>query len=72
MGLSDCEILVVVLDERGCDVDSEQIAEEVRKRANVINRLSSMVLDHQIALVVLLMEQLYRAWTILKGQSYHH
>ena len=27
MGLSDCEILVVVLDERGCDVDSEQIAE---------------------------------------------
>ncbi|XP_013611911.1 PREDICTED: putative RNA methyltransferase At5g10620 isoform X2 [Brassica oleracea var. oleracea] len=87
---------VVVLDERGRDVDSEQMAEllgdagnsgasrisfciggayghgsEVRKRANVTIRLSSMVLNHQIALVVLL-EQLYRAWTILKGQNYHH
>ncbi|CAF1787729.1 unnamed protein product [Brassica napus] len=90
------QAVVVVLDERGRDVDSEQMAEllgdagnsgasrisfciggayghgsEVRKRANVTIRLSSMVLNHQIALVVL-MEQLYRAWTILKGQNYHH
>ncbi|AED91572.1 putative protein [Arabidopsis thaliana] len=87
---------VVVLDERGRDIDSEQMAEllgdagnsgasrisfciggayghgtQVRKRANVTIRLSSMVLNHQIALVVL-MEQLYRSWTILKGQNYHH
>ncbi|CAN8256708.1 unnamed protein product [Cochlearia groenlandica] len=87
---------VVVLDERGRDIDSEQMAEllgdagnsgaskisfciggayghgtQVRNRANVKIRLSSMVMNHQIALVVL-MEQLYRAWTILKGQKYHH
>ncbi|KAL5699515.1 23S rRNA (pseudouridine(1915)-N(3))-methyltransferase [Ranunculus cassubicifolius] len=44
---------------------------QLRERANVTIKLSSMVLNHQIALVVL-MEQLYRAWTILKGQKYHH
>ncbi|XP_008781756.1 putative RNA methyltransferase At5g10620 isoform X3 [Phoenix dactylifera] len=45
--------------------------QQVRDRADVIIRLSSMVLNHQIALIVLL-EQLYRAWTIIKGQKYHH
>ncbi|TYI22800.1 hypothetical protein ES332_A06G127100v1 [Gossypium tomentosum] len=45
--------------------------QRVRKRANVSIKLSSMVLNHQIALVVL-MEQIYRSWTILKGQKYHH
>ncbi|KAH7664766.1 23S rRNA (pseudouridine(1915)-N(3))-methyltransferase protein [Dioscorea alata] len=44
---------------------------QVRERADVTIRLSSMVLNHQIALIVLL-EQLYRAWTIIKGQKYHH
>ncbi|XP_034683657.1 putative RNA methyltransferase At5g10620 isoform X1 [Vitis riparia] len=44
--------------------------EQLRKRANISIKLSSMVLNHQIALLVL-MEQLYRAWTILKGQKYH-
>ncbi|PIA43823.1 hypothetical protein AQUCO_01800102v1 [Aquilegia coerulea] len=44
---------------------------QVHERANVTIKLSSMVLNHQIALIVLL-EQLYRAWTILKGQKYHH
>ncbi|CAL9229853.1 unnamed protein product [Arabidopsis halleri] len=44
---------------------------QVGKRANVTIRLSSMVLNHQIALVVLI-EQLYRSWTIIKGQNYHH
>ncbi|OVA19238.1 SPOUT methyltransferase [Macleaya cordata] len=87
---------VVLLDEHGLDIGSEQMAElvgdagnsgsstisfciggpyghgrQVRERANVTIKLSSMVLNHQIALVVLL-EQLYRAWTILKGQKYHH
>ncbi|TYH66635.1 hypothetical protein ES332_D06G137300v1 [Gossypium tomentosum] len=75
---------VVMLDERGLDLSSEQLAEllgdagntaasrlsfciggpyghgqRVRKRANVSIKLSSMVLNHQIALVVL-MEQIYR------------
>ncbi|ERN12485.1 hypothetical protein AMTRI_Chr01g136820 [Amborella trichopoda] len=45
--------------------------QKLRKRADVTVRLSTMVLNHQVALIVLL-EQLYRAWTILKGQKYHH
>ncbi|KAK2661165.1 hypothetical protein Ddye_007698 [Dipteronia dyeriana] len=44
---------------------------KMRERANMSIKLSSMVLNHQIALLVL-MEQLYRSWTILKGQNYHH
>jgi rRNA large subunit m3Psi methyltransferase RlmH len=46
-------------------------AKEVRQRADDQIRLSSMVLNHQVAHVVLL-EQLYRAWTILRGEPYHH
>ncbi|KAK1290645.1 putative RNA methyltransferase [Acorus calamus] len=74
---------VVVLDERGEDIESEHLAgllveagktgslsiafciggpyghgPRLRKRADATIRLSSMVLNHQIALVVLL-EQLY-------------
>lgn len=44
---------------------------QLRERADVSIKVSSLVLNHQIALIVL-MEQLYRAWTILKGQKYHH
>ncbi|XP_028113122.1 putative RNA methyltransferase At5g10620 isoform X2 [Camellia sinensis] len=87
---------VVMLDEHGLDIESEQMAEligdagntgassllfciggsyghgrQLRQRANLSIKLSSLVLNHQIALVVL-MEQLYRAWTILRGQKYHH
>ncbi|KAK1685300.1 hypothetical protein QYE76_046148 [Lolium multiflorum] len=90
------EDFVVVLDENGKDVMSEQIADligdagstgssrltfciggpyglgvQVRERADATIRLSSLVLNHQVALIVL-MEQLYRAWTIIKGQKYHH
>ncbi|CAI5483593.1 unnamed protein product [Closterium sp. Yama58-4] len=87
---------VVVLDERGRTVTSEQLAQliadcadashrsltfvvggpyghgsQVTARANSSIRLSSLVLNHEVALVVLA-EQLYRAWTILKGEKYHH
>ncbi|XP_078443481.1 methyltransferase isoform X2 [Wolffia australiana] len=90
------EDMVIMLDERGLDMGSTDLAElvrdagergssrlvfciggsyghgpQLRARANVTIKLSSMVLNHQIALIVLL-EQLYRAWTILKGQKYHH
>ncbi|XP_015885321.3 putative RNA methyltransferase At5g10620 [Ziziphus jujuba] len=87
---------VVLLDEGGRDIRSEQMAELLgdagntgasrlsfciggpyghgrllRERANKSIKLSSMVFNHQIALLVLV-EQLYRSWTILKGQKYHH
>ncbi|OWM77254.1 putative RNA methyltransferase At5g10620 isoform X2 [Punica granatum] len=45
--------------------------QKLRERADKSVKLSSLVLNHQIALVVL-MEQLYRSWTIIKGQKYHH
>ncbi|KAG1670829.1 hypothetical protein FOA52_003420 [Chlamydomonas sp. UWO 241] len=86
---------VVLLDERGRDVSSEDFAkmiaaagdrgtplafliggpfghaEEVRARGSESVRLSRCVLNHQVAHVVLL-EQLYRGWTILRGEPYHH
>ena len=43
----------------------------LRQKANRVIKLSDMVLNHQIARVLLL-EQLYRGWTILKGEPYHH
>ena len=46
-------------------------APEVRQRADDVVRLSSCVLNHSVARIVLL-EQLYRGWTILRGEPYHH
>jgi len=43
----------------------------VRARADAQVKLSSMVMNHQVARIVLL-EQVYRAWTILRGEPYHH
>ncbi|XP_028798317.1 putative RNA methyltransferase At5g10620 isoform X2 [Neltuma alba] len=96
MNLVRSDDWVVMLDERGQDIGSEQMAElvadaghtgasrlsfciggpyghgrKLRERANLSIKLSSLVLNHQIALLVL-MEQLYRSWTILRGQNYHH
>ena len=87
---------LVLLDERGRDLDSLQLAEllrlageegvaslvfaiggphghgpAARERADDCLKLSSMVFNHQVARLVLA-EQLYRAWTILKGEPYHH
>ena len=83
---------IVVLDERGRDVKSEDVAKilasaskdgargltfaiggpyghsmEIRNRADDSIRLSSLVLNHEVARIVLL-EQLYRAWTIIRGE----
>uniref|UniRef100_A0A7S3VR79 RNA methyltransferase n=1 Tax=Dunaliella tertiolecta TaxID=3047 RepID=A0A7S3VR79_DUNTE len=46
-------------------------SESVRMRADETISLSSLVLNHQVAHIVLC-EQIYRGWTILRGEPYHH
>jgi len=43
---------------------------EIRREANLLLSLGKMTVAHELARVVLL-EQLYRAFTILKGHPYH-
>ncbi len=87
---------VVLLDERGKDIDTPGFAslldknmqsgtkrlvfiiggafgvsEMVAKRANIILKLSSLVFPHMLARLILV-EQLYRASSILDGGKYHH
>lgn len=45
--------------------------DSVRQRANLLLRLSSMTFSHQIIRVIFA-EQLYRAFTIIKGEPYHN
>jgi 23S rRNA (pseudouridine1915-N3)-methyltransferase len=45
-------------------------SEEIRKTASILISLGKMTLPHELARVVLL-EQIYRAFTILKGHPYH-
>ncbi len=44
---------------------------EVYARANAQLSLSAMTFSHQMIRLIFI-EQLYRAFTILKGESYHH
>ncbi len=46
-------------------------SENVYKRASELISLSKMTFSHQIIRVIFL-EQLYRAFTIMKGEPYHH
>jgi 23S rRNA (pseudouridine1915-N3)-methyltransferase len=46
------------------------LSEEVRQKANHILALSKMTLPHDLARLVVA-EQLYRAFTILRGEPYH-
>jgi 23S rRNA (pseudouridine1915-N3)-methyltransferase len=46
-------------------------SEEVYKRADALLSLSRLTFSHQLVRVIF-MEQLYRAYTILKGEPYHH
>jgi 23S rRNA (pseudouridine1915-N3)-methyltransferase len=85
---------VVLLDERGCELDSLKMAEFVgghrlagtrsitfvlgghsgtpesaKKRANYVLALSRMTLTHEMARLVLV-EQIYRAFTIIHDLPY--
>jgi 23S rRNA (pseudouridine1915-N3)-methyltransferase len=46
-------------------------SEEVYKRANAKISLSNMTFSHQMVRL-LFMEQIYRAFTIMRGEPYHH
>ena len=87
---------LVLLDERGDEMDSRQFAgfigrerdigtqelvfaiggaygfaDDFRRRAHKTIALSQLTFTHQMVRVFLL-EQLYRAYTILNGEPYHH
>lgn len=87
---------VVLLDERGKDIDSPGLAglldtnlnagtkrmvfviggafgvsDSVKERANLVLRLSALVFPHMLVRLILI-EQLYRAWSIRSGGKYHH
>ena len=47
------------------------VAAEIKQRADWIWSLSKMTFPHEIARL-LLCEQLYRAWNLANGGSYHH
>lgn len=46
-------------------------AEEVYQRADLRLSLSRMTFSHQLVRLIFL-EQLYRAFTIIRGEAYHH
>lgn len=90
------EDVVVLLDERGKEIDSPGlatvldtnltegtkrlvfviggaygVAPSVQERANKTFSLSKLVFPHMLVRLILI-EQLYRAWSIRSGGKYHH
>ncbi len=45
--------------------------QSVRDRANLVWSLSSLTFPHQLVRLIL-SEQIYRAFTVIKGEKYHH
>lgn len=46
-------------------------ADEIRSRAGMVMSLSRMTFSHQMVRLLFL-EQLYRAFTVIRGEPYHH
>lgn len=93
-GLLEGKDFVIILDEKGKEMDSFQFAElmrdlslskknvcfvlggwkglddEIKKKANLVWSLSKLTFPYQLARLLLL-EQIYRAFTIIKGIDYH-
>jgi 23S rRNA (pseudouridine1915-N3)-methyltransferase len=47
------------------------VSPAIKERANYTWKLSSLVFPHMLVRVILI-EQLYRAFTIIRGEKYHH
>lgn len=47
------------------------VDDSIRKRANFLLSISKMTFTHELC-VILIMEQLFRAFKILKGETYHY
>jgi 23S rRNA (pseudouridine1915-N3)-methyltransferase len=90
------EDFVILLDERGKQMSSPELAgwieekalhsaksivfitggafgfdNKVIDRANMLLSVSKMTFSHQL-IRILFLEQLYRAFSLIKGQPYHH
>lgn len=47
------------------------VADQIKKKAHVTVALSKLTLPHELARLVLI-EAVYRAYSVLKGSKYHH
>lgn len=75
-----CEALAELIENRMVDSVRRMVfviggaygaSGAVHERANYTWKLSSLVFPHMLVRIILV-EQLYRALTILKGEKYHH
>jgi 23S rRNA (pseudouridine1915-N3)-methyltransferase len=60
----DNEIVFIIGGAYGLD-------DSVKKSANLLLSLSQLTFTHQLTRIILL-EQIYRAYTIIKGKKYHY
>lgn len=48
-----------------------RVSEDVKKRVNYVFSISKLTLPHQLVRLILA-EQIYRSFSIIKGEKYHH
>lgn len=56
-------IIIILGDEKG-------LTEEVKKKANLVVSISRMTFTHELSRLII-MEQIYRAFTIINNMNYH-